>query len=68
LQEHATELKHSLIVNEVFDIIAYLTEVKNVSEETTSFISESQKRGPIFPNDLNNTNNILDAIIWLVVI
>ena len=64
LQENAAELKQSFISDEVFNIINYLTEVQNVSEETNSFILASQEKGPILPNDLNTTNNILDAVIW----
>ena len=61
LEEQAVELKNNPIVD---DILTYLTEVQNVSEATTSFIFTSQEQGPILPNDLNITNNILDAIIW----
>ena len=64
LQEHAVGLKHNLIVNNIFNITTYLTEVQSVSEEITSFVFTSQEQGPILPNDLNITNNILDAIIW----
>ena len=64
LQENAAELKQSLIADEVFNVITYLTEVQNVSEETNSFVFASQEQGPILPNDLNTTNNILDAVIW----
>ena len=66
LQENAAELKQSLIADELFNVITYLTEVQNVSEATTSFILTSQDQGPILPNDLNTTNNILDSVIWLV--
>ena len=64
LEEQAIELKSSLIVDDILNVITYLTEVQNVSEATTSFISASQEEGPILPNDLIITNNILDAIIW----
>ena len=64
LEEQAVELKSSLIVHDILNVITYLTEVQNVSEATTSFISMSQEEGPILPNDLIVTNNILDAIIW----
>lgn len=66
LQHHAVELKNSFIFDEVSDILTYLAELNNVSEDTTTFVSTLQEQGPILPNDLNTTNNILDAIIWLV--
>ena len=49
LQENAAGLNQSLVADELFNVITYLTE-----------------QGPILPNDLNTTNNILDSIIWLV--
>ena len=64
LQENAAELKQSLIADEMFNVITYLTEVQNVSEATNSFVFASQEQGPILPNDLNTTNNILDSVIW----
>ena len=64
LEEQAVELQNNLIVNDIINVMTFLTEVQNVSEATTNFISTSQEQGPILPNDLNITNNILDAIIW----
>ena len=64
LEKQAVELKNSLIVDDILDVITYLTKVQSISEATTSFIFTSQEQGPILPNDLTITNNILDAIIW----
>ena len=64
LEEQAVELKNNPTDDDIINIITYLTEVQNVSEATTSFIFTSQEQGPILPNDLTVTNNILDAIIW----
>ena len=66
LEENAADLKQTLIANEEFNILTYLSDVQNVSKSTTSFIFTSQEQGPILPNDLSTTNNILDSIIWLV--
>ena len=64
LEEQAVELKNNPTDEDILNIITYLMEVQNVSEATTSFIFTSQEQGPILPNDLTVTNNILDAIIW----